>query len=311
LPETVAAPFYDDIAKAPAGGKVFWRNTSDNVRIRVGVWQGGKKGTFFIFTGRSEYIEKYGPTIQRLLGLGYCVVICDWRCQGLSDRLDEDQTLGHVADFYHYQLDVAEMLSVANEMSLPRKRYILAHSMGGAIALRSLHESLIVHKVIFSAPFWDAYMSAGLRAYANVVTAFAPSIGLASARTPTTSSGAYVELFPFEGNALTNDEDSYAWQQRQVSRYPELSIGGPSLGWLAEALKETRYFQLIDMALPDCLCFLGTNEKIVSSKAIYRIMKKWKNGELVVIEGAQHEVLLETPEVLEQVWTKISGFLAD
>lgn len=310
MPEPLPAPFYTDIAKAPAGGQVFWRTTSDGIRIRLGVWRGGDKGTFFVFSGRSEYLEKYGPTFARLLERGYSIVSCDWRGQGLSDRLEADKTLGHVDEFNDYQLDVAEMLAVAREMKLPNRRYLLAHSMGGAIALRGLYQSLTVRRVIFSAPFWDAHMSAGLRAYANVVTSIAPSIGLAAARTPTTTAEAYVERAPFEGNQLTNDAENYAWLKMQIERYPELSVGGPSLGWLAEALNETRYFQTIDAELPDCLCFVGTNEKVVAQRAIHRIMKKWKNGELVVIPDAQHELLMETSEVQDLIWSKIDGFLS-
>ncbi len=309
MPETATAPFYTDIAKAPSGGQIVWRTTSDGVRIRIGTWQGGSRGTFFVFTGRSDYLEKYGPTIKRLLGLGFCVVSCDWRGQGLSDRLQDDHTVGHVGNFIDYQRDVAEMLAVADEQSLPGVRYILAHSMGGAIALRGLLEGMVVRQVIFSAPFWDVQMSAGLRAYANVVSTVAVSIGLARKRTPTTASMSYVELEPFAGNHLTNDADAYGWMQKQVMSHPELSVGGPSLGWLKDALSETRYFKNIDTPLPDCLCFVGTNENVVSQRAIHRTMKKWTNGELVVIAKAQHELLLETPDVVQLIWSKVAAFL--
>ena len=48
------APLFSDIARAPPDGKVMWRYAGDGVRIRVGVWSGGVKGTVFILTGRSE-----------------------------------------------------------------------------------------------------------------------------------------------------------------------------------------------------------------------------------------------------------------
>ena len=309
MPELVKAPFYSDLAGVPPDGTIVWRKASDGVRLRIGAWKGGTKGTFYVLSGRSEYLEKYGPTFQRLLDLGYSVVSCDWRGQGLSERLDADKKLGHVRKFEDYQKDMAAMMQLAADLRLPRTRYILAHSMGGAIALRGIYESLIVKKVIFTAPFWDAYLSSGLRAYANVVTAIAPSIGFAGTRTPTTFAEAYVERAPFIGNPLTNDPDNYAWLQKHAAKHPELVVGGPSLGWLKEALDEVRFFQSVSMDLPDCLCFVGTNEHIVSPKAIKRMMKRWKNGELVEIPGAQHELLLETPEVQDLIWSKIAEFL--
>jgi len=304
------APFFADIAAAPPDGQVMWRYASDGVRIRIAAWAGGEKGTVFILTGRSEYIEKYGPTIERLLNGGYNAVICDWRGQGLSERLDDDDSLGHVESFRDYQLDLKEMLDVAQELALPRPRYFLAHSMGGTIALRALNEGTAVSKVIFSAPFWDIHVSAGLKAYASLVSAFAPTIGLGAKRTPTTSSNAYIALAPYEGNFLTSDRASYDWMHDHVAKHPELVVGGPSLSWLREALYEIRNFQKVDVPLPESLCFLGSEEKIVSPKAVHRIMAKWPNGELVVLQGAEHEILMETPEILEAVWKRIFGFLA-
>lgn len=304
------APLFSDIARAPPDGQVMWRYAGDGVRIRVAVWSGGEKGTVFILTGRSEYIEKYGPTIERLLNGGYSAVICDWRGQGLSERLDDDHSLGHVESFSDYQLDVKEMFDVAQEMALPRPRYFLAHSMGGAIALRALQEGAAVSKIIFSAPFWDIHVSAGLKAYASLVSAFAPTIGLGAKRTPTTSSNAYIAWAPYEGNFLTSDEPTYAWMQDHVAKHPELVVGGPSLSWLREALYEIRSFQKIDAPLPECLCFLGSEEKIISPKAVHRVMEKWPNGELVVLQGAEHEILLESPKILGAVWARIFAFLA-
>lgn len=305
------APLFSDIAKAPPDGQVMWRYASDGVRIRVGVWSGGPRGTVFVLTGRSEYIEKYGPTIGRLLSGGYSVVICDWRGQGLSERLEDDETLGHVESFSDYQLDLKEMCDVAHKMQLPRERYFLAHSMGGSIGLRAVNESLAVRKVIFTAPFWDVHMSAGLKAYANLVTAFAPTIGFGGKRTPKTTPSAYIAWAPYENNFLTSDKPTYEWLQQQVLRHPELVVGGPSLAWLREAFYEIRYFQKIERPLPDCLCFLGSEEKIVSPKAVHRVMENWPNGELVLVQGAEHEILMETPEILDTVWPKIFEFLAD
>ena len=128
MPDFAPAPLFADVAKAPPGGQVMWRTTVDKTRVRIGVWTGGEKGTVFIFTGRSEYIEKYGPTIARLLSGGYSAVICDWRGQGLSDRHYSDQSLGHVEKFRDYQYDTAEMFGTACDMHLPARWFILAHS---------------------------------------------------------------------------------------------------------------------------------------------------------------------------------------
>jgi len=59
----------------------------------------------------------------------------------------------------------------------------------------------------------------------------------------------------------------------------------------------------------DCLCFLGSQEVIVSPKAINNIIHEWPNSKLVHIQGAQHEVLMEEPHVLDHAWKEIGDFL--
>ncbi|MCB2131865.1 MAG: alpha/beta hydrolase, partial [Rhodobacteraceae bacterium] len=111
------APFFADIAEAPAGGRTVWATAADGVRLRIGYWRGGetgeRNGTVLIFPGRSEYIEKYGPALTRLTGAGHACLIIDWRGQGLSDRILADPMSGHVHEFVDYQTDVAALLQTA------------------------------------------------------------------------------------------------------------------------------------------------------------------------------------------------------
>ena len=76
-----AAPFFADLADGPPGGRAVWLRTEDGVRIRVGLWRGGEKGTVVLLPGRTEYIEKYGRAGLRVaLGLeavevvGACII---------------------------------------------------------------------------------------------------------------------------------------------------------------------------------------------------------------------------------------------
>ena len=74
------APFHADIAQGPEGGAAHWLTTSDGLRIRAGHWrppQAGSAGhgtapagTIFLFPGRTEYIEKYGPFAKDMVARG-------------------------------------------------------------------------------------------------------------------------------------------------------------------------------------------------------------------------------------------------
>jgi len=59
------APLRNDLAEGPQGGSAVWVSAADGVRLRVGGWPAGSGGTVLLFTGRTEYIEKYG----RIAGL--------------------------------------------------------------------------------------------------------------------------------------------------------------------------------------------------------------------------------------------------
>ena len=77
------APFFEDIALGPIGGAAHWLTTVGGLRIRGGHWTGPHmKGTVLLFPGRTEYIEKYGPTAADFLARSYAIVAIDWRGQG-------------------------------------------------------------------------------------------------------------------------------------------------------------------------------------------------------------------------------------
>ena len=118
----------------------------------MGVWPRGDRGTILLFPGRTEYIEKYAHTAAAFGAQGYATLAVDWRGQGLSDRLLADARVGHVGQMCDYQLDVAAMREVAQAQELPRPYFLVAHSMGGCIGLRSLHAGLAVNAAMFSAP---------------------------------------------------------------------------------------------------------------------------------------------------------------
>ena len=82
-------------------------------------------------------VEKYGPTVTDLTAQGFDVAVIDWRGQGLSDRLSDARLRGDVPDFADYQKDLWAYWGWLDSFS-KQPRHILAHSMGGCIALRGL-----------------------------------------------------------------------------------------------------------------------------------------------------------------------------
>lgn len=290
-----AAPFHADIAQAPAPAQVVWVKASDGVRLRVGLWGAGPRGMVALFSGRTEVIEKYGRVISDLTAAGYGVAVMDWRGQGLSDRLTKQHLLGDVPDFAHFQRDVVAFDAVIRTFAPDAPRYLLAHSMGGCIALRALMNGFSARAVAFSAPMWGLPLGNVLGGAVSVASRALGVGGWNLREVP----GAGIEFRlwenPFDTNDLTTDRATYDWMQTQVNAYPDLRLGAPSLRWLAAALTECTALEgLAAPALP-CFCGLGSRERIVSAHSIRKRMDSWPNGQFQEFNGALHELLMEAP----------------
>ncbi len=290
------APFFAEISDAPAPARVGWVRASDGVRLRVGLWRAGPMGIVALFPGRTEVIEKYGRVIRDLVGAGYGVALMDWRGQGLSDRLAPDALLGDVPDFQHFQRDVAELDRILRTYAPDAPRFVLAHSMGGAIALRALMRGFEAQAAAFSAPMW------GLPVSPLIARALGYGQKLLGLRgldlRPVPGAGIEFRLWenPFDNNDLTRDRPSYDWMQAQVLARPELRLGAPSLRWLGAALREVAL--LADLPSPQlpAYCGLGTGERVVSGTAIAARMAHWPRGEIDLFTDALHEILMEKPQ---------------
>ena len=287
------APYLDDIAGNP-DGVCHWLTCVDGVRIRVGHWPAKTaKGTALIFPGRTEYIEKYGRTAADLTARGYACVAIDWRGQGIADRLLENRAIGHVDVFEDYQLDVKAMLLHVKKLGLPEPYFLLAHSMGGCIGLRSIYDDLPVNAAAFSAPMWGIKMSPALRPIAWGLSSVSKPLGFSGVFAPGQQAESYVLRADAEDNTLTSDTDTFESLQKQLIAYPDLALGGPSLHWLNESLREMRMLSLRESPNLPCATFLGTDEVIVDPDRIHGRMHQWPKGELVILEGGRHEGLME------------------
>ncbi len=287
------APCFIADTDAPLPAHVIWREAEDGMRLRLAIWPAGPKGMIAIFPGRTEVIEKYATVVADLVARGYGAIVIDWRGQGLSDRLPTKPLLGDIADFAHYQRDVTVLRAVLDKVAPDAPRFVLAHSMGGCIALRALLNGFPARAAAFSAPMWGLRLSKTTR---RAVVAMTTVLGLARMNMREVP-GAGIEFRlwenPFDNNELTTDAGRYAWMQAQVQAHPELRLGAPSLRWLVAALAETAVLAQLPAPEIPAFCGLGTREMLVSSEAIKARMADWSSGELAIYEGALHELLME------------------
>jgi lysophospholipase len=304
------APFYADLADGPATGHALWLRTEDGVRIRMAVWPEGTKGTILLFPGRTEYVEKYGRAAAELAARGFAMIAIDWRGQGLSDRHLRDTMSGHVHEFNDYQKDLRAVLKKMDELDLPEPHYLIAHSMGGCIGLRALMDGLHVKAAAFSAPMWGIGMSPKIRPFAKALSGAGRVAGLGHIYTPGTKRTTFVADAPYDDNVLTTDPEMLEWMRSHALAHPELTLGGPSLHWLNEALIECDALEKRPSPDVPTLTALGTNERIVDCDSVRARMARWPKGRLEMFEKAEHEVMMEVKPLRDRFFDEVAALFS-
>jgi lysophospholipase len=304
---SAAAPYFAEVADGPPGHAV-WLTAADGLRIRAGFWPlAGAKGTVLLLPGRSEYVEKYGRAARDLALRGYATACVDWRGQGLADRAFDDRMVGHVEDFAAYQRDVDALLAGCAAEAMPRPWFLLAHSMGGCIGLRALVRGVPVQAAAFSAPMWGIMIGAWTRPLAILLTNASRWFSFDHRYAPGTGAKTYVVEAPFAGNTLTSDPAMWDYMKQQALAHPDLVLGGPSLGWLKAALVECHALALLPSPRLPVYCALGLAEKIVDTGPVHLRMAAWPGATFDLVEGAEHEVMMETPAIRKRFFDRASA----
>ena len=102
-----------------------------------------------------------------------------------------------------------------------------------------------------------------------------------------------------------HDPEMYQYYHRQIDALPDYQLGGLSIGWLFETLKETR--TLAKMASPrvPCITFLGLQDVVIDIPAAEQRMADWPDAKMVKLGTARHDIFSEIPEIRNDVAMQI------
>jgi lysophospholipase len=294
---------------APDGAAIKWLEGADNMRLRMCIAPAPKgrpaRGTTIVCPGRSEFIEKYFEVARDLQARGFAVVILDWPGQGLSTRLLADSRKGHIDRFSTF---MQALKSALDDMQgdLPRPYVSLAHSMGGAIALAAITEKLVeVDAAAFCAPMWG--LKSGFMGMKYLAWAM-----------KTLGRGSFFAIRPkpresFDENLVTHDRARWEMQEDLITARPELELGPITWSWLDASLAVIDQFAkpaaLANVKCPVLIATAG-EEELVDNDSHHRISRYLINVERVYIEGARHEILMETDKFRDQFWSAFDRLLS-
>jgi lysophospholipase len=265
-----------------------------------------------ISNGRVESYLKYQELIYDCYQQGFSVYALDHRGQGLSSRLTTNPHQGHVERFSDYVDDFKKFMTCVVKPELHDEIFLIGHSMGGTIATHYIHqEPTTFNAAVLSAPMYGIILplpAAVIKLLARKLINTQPVIGSHLVTTNYVIGGRDYQAINFTLNQLTHSPLRYQHYRDLYQQHPQCQLGSPTNQWLAEAIDAAK--ASIDMArgsqIPLLIMQAG-KDKIVCNQAQNNAVAGL--CQRIIIEGAFHEVFIETDTLRDQALKSMFDFI--
>ena len=299
----------------PPGGEIaYFKANQDDVTIRYALWPAtvsDPRGTIILLPGRTEFIEKFFEVVNELRERGFAVASMDWRGQGLSTRPLSNREKHYFKDFSTALPDLAQFINSYVAPNMPRPFNIVAHSMGGHLSLRFLHDYPgVIEKAVFTAPMcginFEALPKWVARSFASVMC----KLGFEENYLP--GFGDYKDGRWGWRAKLTSDMDRFEDEDYFIRHNRDLALGGTTFGWLRAALASVAvlhspgYPEAINVPI---LVVQAGGDQIVDNAKMTALVNRLPNAQLLKVPGSMHEILKEQDQYREQFWAAFDDFM--
>lgn len=285
----------------------------DGWPVRTARWPttGAAAGSILFVGGRADFIEKYGEAYWTWRDEGFGVATFDWRGQGRSGRLGRDAHAGH-GDFARWtdDLDAIAGWFVA---TMPAPHFIVAHSMGGHLALRHLARGRSPFgRAVLLAPMLGIHLAATAPRLVRGLADAATRLGFGRRYAPLQHGYGDWQQRPERQALLTDSGDRFADEHWWIAGDPALALGGTTFGWLASAFAsiDTLFAPgVLEAIATPTLILVGEHERLVDLAAIRAAAARLPNVDLQILAGGRHELLRELDAVRTDTHQRILRFL--
>jgi lysophospholipase len=271
------------------------------------------RGVCVLLGGQTEFIEKYDEVIGELNARGFTVATFDWRGQGGSERGQHNPLPAHVRDFAEYDDDLTSFLDQVVRPISDAPPFALAHSMGGHILLRTLHDKpgairaavLSAPMIEFSARGYPPWLARAVTGLHNALDRGGDFAWGMAGRDPF--------LITFDTQLVTSDRERFARAQKFLSDHPDLRLAGPSWGWLQAAYRsmarmaQPGYAEAIET--PTLVCGPG-KDRICVTEATREFARRMPHGEYLDLPDSEHEILMENDGIRARFWAAFDEFVS-
>ena len=271
------------------------------------------RGSVVIVHGFTSTCVKYAELIRSLLINRYSVLIYDQRGHGRSFRPGrvKDLCLTNVNHFSDYVSDLESVLSSRAE-ELPGPRFLLAHSMGGAVSALYLEAHPDAFKIAVLCSPMFAPATGGMPAWVSRALCGAASlIGQGDRRIFVSKPYAGPEDFD---TSCATSRARFEWYDLIRATNPFCSSNGPSYRWTLEALNVTAQVlreRVVEKISVPVRVYQAELEFMVLPWAQEAFVKRLPHGELIPVRGARHEIYRSADDVLVPWWQGVLDFLGE
>jgi lysophospholipase len=262
--------------------------------------------------GRGDHYEKYLETLAYYADAGWRVTAIDWRGQGESGRLLDDREVGHIDDFATWIADV-RMFWSGWKSENPGPHVVMAHSMGGHLAMRALVEKAIdPDAVVMSAPMLSIQTGGLPLGWNHAFAKLMVTLGKGEVAAWKISEKPMSPL-SMRGKMLTHDDDRYEDEIAWWKLRPNVKLGPPSWHWIERAIASIRMLEapgLLEAVQTPILLLATTGDQLVSTPRVMADGKRLPHAETLIFgKEAAHELLREADPVRDQCLSRINSFL--
>lgn len=263
--------------------------------------------------GFTECIEKYFETVVDLTARGISVWCLDWRGQGGSERPRRWPSRPRPRRF---RRDAGDLALFTQALPPPRHpRFLIAHSMGGAIALICLRQlPSLFEAAVLSAPMLGIHTGRMPRSVARCITSVARGSGLGWCFIPGAGRWRADRIPSPTGSRISSDPERCRLQYCWFSARAELRVDEPTYAWLDAAFRlVARITQpefLAGISIPILLASAGI-EAFVEPEAHRRVARLLPDCTLVEFPDSKHEPFLERDAIRDRWLDAIDCFVAE
>jgi len=302
--------------KPKGGQEAFFASSLDGVKIRYGIWPAWGEtslGTVVVLPGRTEFIEKFYEVIFELLERGYSVAAMDWRGQGMSHRALADREKHYLEDFADVFPDLAQCMDEFIKPALAGPYTALAHSMGGHLTLRFLHDFPdYFSKAAMTAPMVDIEFGVLPSLITEGLPKLMKTLGQEDRYAP--GQDGYKDGRWGWRAKLTHDMDRFEDEDFFITENRDLALGGITYGWMIAAVASIK--KLNSAGYPEAikiptLVVQAGGDEIVRNDRMTTFLGRMPNATCVHVPDAMHEILKEEDQYRDQFWSAFDAFMAE